>query len=250
MFPLRGLVDPDRVANYRHHWIRIGQLGRFERLARAEGCREVMFIGSLKRPVLWAIRFDLTALLRFPQIIAAFRGGDDHLLRGIGRIFEADGFRVVGAHEVAPQVLMPGGVLAARAPSSRDRADIRRALEALNATGRFDVGQAAVVADGQVLALEGIEGTDVMLAQLAELRALGRVRAAPGTGVLVKAPKPTQDRRFDLPAIGPQTVVSVRLAGLAGIAVVAGGGVVADLPRMIEAANRENIFLFGIEDVP
>ena len=250
LFALRGIADEARVTGYPHHWVGLGQIGRLERLARAEGCHDIAFIGTLKRPSVWTIRFDWVALARLPRIIAAFRGGDNHLLTGIGRIFEADGFRMIGVHEVVPQVLMPDGVLTTRVPSQRDHTDIAHALAALNAVGRFDVGQAAVVADGQVLALEGIEGTDGMLAQLAELRTLGRVRTGVGIGVLVKAPKPMQDHRYDLPAVGPHTIALVTRAGLAGIAVVAGGGVIAELDRMIEAANRENVFIIGIKGAP
>lgn len=246
LFGIRGAADETRLAMYPHHWIGIGQIGRLERLARQAGCREMVFIGTLKRPSLWRTRFDMAALLRLPRIIAAFRGGDDHLLRNIGRIFEDDGFRMIGAHEVAPQVLMPEGTLTKTAPSARDRADIARALDVLRTSAAPDEGQAVVVADGEVLALETVEGTDHMLSRVAELRAAAKMPVTSRSGVLVKAPKPTQDHRYDLPAIGPKTVSGVSRAALAGIAVIAGQSVVADLARMIEAADRENIFIVGI----
>jgi len=246
LFGIRGAADETRLAMYPHHWIGIGQIGRLERLAREAGCREMVFIGTLKRPSLWRIRFDAAALLRLPRIIAAFRGGDDHLLRNIGRIFEDDGFRMIGAHEVAPQMLMPEGTLTKTAPSARDRADIARAVDALRTSATPDEGQAVVVADGEVLALETGEGTDHMLNRVAALRAAAKMPIASRIGVLVKAPKPTQDHRYDLPAIGPKTVTGVARAGLAGIAVIAGQSVVADFARMIEAADRENVFVVGI----
>jgi DUF1009 family protein len=247
---ITGVTDAARIAVYPHHWVGLGQLGRFERIARSEGCREIVFIGSLKRPRLWKIRFDLTALLHLPHILVAFCGGDDHLLRSVGRLAEAKGFKVIGAHEVVPGVLMPPGVLTARVPSPRDHADISLALQALRENSARDLGQAAVAADGQVLSLEGEEGTDAMLEQLVELRNQGRISTTSGIGVLVKAPKIMQDRRYDLPAIGPRTVASALRAGLAGIAVVAGESVVAELDIMIAAADRDNIFILGIEDRP
>ena len=137
-------------------------------------------------------------------------------------MFEENGFRLLGAHEVAPEILMPEGALGRVQPRERDRADIAFGLDYLRASGPFDIGQAVVVADKHVLAVEAAEGTDAMLARVAEMRASGRVRSAVGTGVLVKAPKRGQDARFDLPSIGPRTVESVARAGLAGIAVVAG----------------------------
>ena len=130
--------------------------------------------------------------------------------------------------------------------SERDRADIALGFDYLRATGGFDVGQAVVVAGRHVLAVEAAEGTDQLLARVAEMRANGRVRSATGIGVLVKAPKHTQDRRFDLPSIGPRTVEGVARAGLAGIAVEAGATIIAEPDRLVQAADSAKIFVFGV----
>jgi UDP-2,3-diacylglucosamine hydrolase len=248
MFPLHGWADPAAVERFRHHWIHIGQLGRFSRLARSEGCRDLVLIGTLVRPTIRQLRLDIETLRVMPRIIRAYRGGDDHLLSGIGRILEDYGFRLVGAHEVAPQILAPLGHVGRFAPTPRDEADITRALALLAATGPFDVGQAAVVADGRVLAVEAAEGTDHMLAHIAEMRRGGRIRSAAGTGVLVKAPKPSQDRRFDLPTVGPSTVEHIAAAGLAGLAVVAGGVIIVEPARVMALADKANIFVAGVRD--
>jgi Uncharacterized protein conserved in bacteria len=248
MFPLHGWADPAAVERFRHHWIHIGQLGRFSRLARSEGCRDLVLIGTLVRPTIRQVRLDIETLRVMPRIIRAYRGGDDHLLSGIGRILEDYGFRLVGAHEVAPQILAPLGHVGRFAPTPRDEADITRALALLAATGPFDVGQAAVVADGRVLAVEAAEGTDHMLAHIAEMRRGGRIRSAAGTGVLVKAPKPSQDRRFDLPTVGPSTVEHIAAAGLAGLAVVAGGVIIVEPARVMALADKANIFVAGVRD--
>jgi DUF1009 family protein len=248
MFPLHGWADPAAVERFRHHWIHIGQLGRFSRLARSEGCRDLVLIGTLVRPTIRQLRLDIETLRVMPRIIRAYRGGDDHLLSGIGRILEDYGFRLVGAHEVAPQILAPLGHVGRFAPTPRDEADITRGLALLAATGPFDVGQAAVVADGRVLAVEAAEGTDHMLAHIAEMRRGGRIRSAAGTGVLVKAPKPSQDRRFDLPTVGPSTVEHIATAGLAGLAVVAGGVIIVEPARVMALADKANIFVAGVRD--
>lgn len=248
MFPLHGWADPAAVERFRHHWIHIGQLGRFSRLARSEGCRDLVLIGTLVRPTIRQLRLDIETLRVMPRIIRAYRGGDDHLLSGIGRILEDYGFRLVGAHEVAPQILAPLGHVGRFAPTPRDEADITRGLALLAATGPFDVGQAAVVADGRVLAVEAAEGTDHMLAHVAEMRRGGRIRSAAGTGVLVKAPKPSQDRRFDLPTVGPSTVQHIAAAGLAGLAVVAGGVIIVEPARVMALADKANIFVAGVRD--
>ncbi len=245
LFLLHGAADVTMAERFPHHWMYIGQLGRFFRLARAEGCREVVFIGALVRPSIWQVHPDLKGLTFLLQVLAAYRGGDNHLLSGMGQLLEQQGFTLRGAHEVAPEILVPQGALGSRQPSQRDRADIDLGLDYLRATGSFDVGQAVVVAGKHVLAVEAAEGTDQMLARIVEMRANGRVRAAAGSGVLVKAPKHGQDKRFDLPSIGPRTVEEVVRAGLAGIAVTAGSTIVAEPERLIAAADRANIFVIG-----
>ena len=248
LFALRGSADAKQVAGYPHHWVAVAQVGRLCRLARHEGCRDIVFIGTVLRPTVWQLRLDLAALWLLPRLAAMFRGGDAHLLAGVAGYFEQRGFRVVGAHEIAPQILMPAGPLGACAPNERDRADIARGLALLHAIGPFDVGQAVVVVDRRVLAVEAAEGTDHMLAHLAQLRRAGQVRAAGGSGVLVKAPKLGQDRRIDLPSIGPRTIEGAARAGLAGIAVVAGSAVVAEPELMVRAADREKLFVLGVRD--
>jgi DUF1009 family protein len=246
LFPLRGAANPTDFDGRPCHWLHLGQGGTFVRIARAAGCRDVVFIGSLVRPAFWQIRPDFKTLMLMPRIAAAFRGGDNHLLSGIGRLLEREGFRLLGAHEVAPEILMPEGPLGRAQACERDRADIALGLDYLRAAAPYDVGQAAVVAGKHVLAVEAAEGTDAMLARVAEMRASGRVRAPAGNGVLVKAPKHGQDRRFDLPSIGPQTVEGVTRAKLAGIAVVAGSTIIAEPERLIAAADRGNIFVIGM----
>src|SRR5215471_11244557 len=153
LFALKGWADPDGVARYPHYWARLGQFGRFRRLARAEGCCDVVLIGSLLRPSLGQLRPDLTTLRLLPRILPLLRGGDDHLLTGVARIFEEHGFRLLGAHEVAPEILVPEGTLGRHQPCARDLADIARGLSLITATGPFDIGQAVVVADNRVIAV-------------------------------------------------------------------------------------------------
>src|ERR1700716_4033058 len=246
LFALTGACDPVRVERFHHHWISIGQLGRAVKLFRSENCRDLVFIGTLVRPALSEIRLDWGTLRVLGRVWAAFRGGDDHLLSGIGRILEQDGFRMVGIRDVAPDILMPEGNNARAAPDPAATADIAKGREVLGALGPFDIGQAVVVIDGHVVAVEDIEGTDGLLARAARLREAGRIRASRGRGVLVKAPKSGQDLRFDLPTVGPTTVEGVAKAGLAGIAVIAGHTITAESQAMIEAADKAGLFIQGL----
>lgn len=249
LFAIAGWADPKDVARYPHHWGRLAQVGRFCRLARQDGCRDVVFIGALTRPSIMQLRIDLTTLRLLSRIIAAYRGGDDHLLSGVARIFEHLGFRLVGAHEVAPEILVPEGRLGRHAPSARDQADIVVGHALLAAMGPFDVGQAVAVAANRVIAVEAAEGTDRMLARIAELRRDGKLHLPAKAGVLVKAPKPSQDRRYDLPSIGSRTVEAAAAAGLAGIAVEAKGAITADLHDLVRNADAAGLFVVGVARV-
>ena len=250
MFAIKGWADRKAVEQHAHHWIALGQFGRFLRLARAEECRDVLLIGTLLRPPLSQIRLDWQTLRLMPRFVQFLRGGDDRLLSGMARFAEEQGLRIVGIKSIAPEVIVPEGVLGRCRPSPADNADVARALDLLARLGSFDVGQAAVVANNHVLAVEAAEGTDNMLRRVADLRGQGRMTTPKGVGVLVKAPKPSQDRRFDLPAIGPQTIANVINAGLAGVAVAAGNTIIADAADVIAAADRAKIFVVGVPQGP
>jgi UDP-2,3-diacylglucosamine hydrolase len=246
VFALKGACDSAAVQRFRHHWISVGQVGKAEKLFRAENCRDLVFIGTLVRPALSEIRLDWGTVRVIGRVWAAFRGGDDHLLSGIGRILEQDGFRMVGIKDVAPDLLMPAGCISRAAPDENAVADIARGREVLRALSPFDIGQAAIVIDGHVVGVEDIEGTDGLLARVARLRAEGRIRAKASRGVLVKAPKSGQDLRFDLPTMGPRTVEGAAAAQLAGIAIVAGNTIVVEPQIMIEAADAAGLFVTGV----
>lgn len=246
LLALRGSADTERVAGYRHHWVAVSQVGTMCRLARRAGCRDLVFIGGVVRPTFRDFRPDVYTLPLLRRLIRLLRGGDGHLLSGVASMFEEQGFRVLGAHDVAPQILIPEGPVGRYQPDEADREDIVHGLAFLRATGPFDVGQAVVIARRRVLAVEAAEWTDIMLARLAELRSSGRIRAV--GGVLVKAPTPGQDRRMDLPTIGPHTVEGAARAGLNGLAVVAGSSIVAEPERIGAAADRANLFVVGVAD--
>ncbi|TAK50047.1 MAG: LpxI family protein [Xanthobacteraceae bacterium] len=246
LFAIRGAAEPARVAAYPHHWIALGQFGRFMRLARGAGCRDIVCVGALVRPALREVRLDWLTLRELPKIMAAFRGGDDHLLSAIGEGFERHGFHLADIRSLAPEVMLPQGALSRREPDAAALADIAFGLEALDAMSAFDVGQALVVIGRHIVAVEDIEGTDGLLARVARLRAEGRLRAPVGSGVLVKAPKARQDMRLDLPTLGPRTIAGVAAAGLAGIAVIAGNTLMAEPERMVAEADREGLFVVGL----
>ncbi len=163
------------------------------------------------------------------------------MLAAIHRVLGEEGFRVLGAHEILTEAVGASGLLGSVTPDAQAQADIERGRAVLHALGSVDVGQACVVQQGIVLAVEAVEGTDAMLA-----RAAGLARPGPG-GVLVKLVKPGQDRRTDLPTIGPRTIHAAAEAGLRGVAFEAGGTILAEREAAIAAADRMGLFLLGVD---
>src|SRR5262249_28771493 len=182
-----------------------------------------------------------------PKIIAAAMKGDDALLRAAITLFEKEGFRVAGTAEAAPDLLMPSGTLGKHQPNAQQKEDVTTGVKVVRTLGRLDVGQAVAVCDGLVLVVEAAEGTDAMLARITQLPANIRGSATKLRGVLVKAPKPAQDRRLDLPVIGGRGVERAAQAGLAGIAIEAGSSIVMHRERVGAAANKAGLFVIGFD---
>jgi DUF1009 family protein len=232
------------IAAYPHHWVGWGEIGRVVGLLRSAGIRDVVMVGGVAgRPDYRNIRLDLGGIRTLPQILGLMIGGDDSLLSGAIRIVEGKGFRVVGAHEVAPGLVAPPGPLTRHAVPRSALGDLAAAWKAAAAIGALDIGQAAVAVEGRAVALEGAEGTDRMLGRVAELRSIRRITRRTPSGVLVKRAKPAQDLRVDMPTIGPGTVAAAVAAGLAGIAIEAGRVMIAERAATIAAADAAGLFL-------
>ena len=234
-------AEPAVIAPYKHAVVRLGAAGRMLSLLRAEGCRDLVLVGPVRRPSLLDLRPDAEGARILARIGRSAFSGDDGLLAAVVRVLAEEGFRILGAHEVLASALGPAGQAGQLAPDAQALADIERGIAVLRALGVADVGQACVVQAGCVLAVEAIEGTDRMIARAAELR-----RPGPG-GVLVKLVKPGQDRRADLPTIGPRTLEAAAAAGLRGVAFEAGGTLVTDMAACVAAADAAGVFLVGVE---
>jgi hypothetical protein len=237
----RGQTDEDGLDGVPHIWSRLGAVGDNLKALREAGVVELCLAGRFRRPSLTEIRPDWRGAAFLARV--GFQAlGDDALLQALRReLEEREGFRLVGPHEVLGDLLAEAGCLTRVAPDEAAEADIRRGLEVARALGRLDVGQGAVVQEGVVLAVEAAEGTDAMVRRCAGLK-----RAGPG-GVLVKARKPQQDDRLDLPTIGLDTVAQAAAAGLRGIAVEAGAALVVDRDALAEAADRAGLFVIALE---
>lgn len=242
---LRGFADAG-LERFPGAEVGLAEFGRLFETLKRQGCEAVCFAGMVKRPDLSALKPDFRGMRSLPGAIAAASRGDDALLRFVLGEFEAEGFAVEGADEVDLQLKIGVGPLGAVKYIQPHAADIDVAIRVAEAMGSLDIGQAAAVARGVVLAVEAQEGTDAMLARCLELPLALRGTNETRVGVLIKWPKPIQDRRVDLPVVGPRTVEGAAAAGLAGIVVQAGAALVLDRKAVIEAADRLGLFVVGL----
>lgn len=220
-------------------WVRVGQVGRIQRILQKAGVREAVLAGGFRRMrALAQLRPDF-GLLRVAARLRSVR--DDALLRAVAEDFEAHGIRIVSAASYLTELLAPAGRLAGPELDEAARRDVALGSEVAAALGRADVGQTVVVKDGHVLALEAVEGTDACIRRGALLGGRGVV--------VVKRFKPGQDERFDLPAVGPLTLAVMVDVGARVLAVEAGKTLLLEVEQLLSAADRAGITLFALSSV-
>lgn len=238
---IEGNAEADLIDNgsIPHQWIRIGQAGTgFKRFVQ-EQVKDVVMIGTIRRPGFKDLIPDMRTTAFFARL-GLKSIGDDGILRALVREIESEGMIVRGIHEVMSDLLVKEGILGKHKPDNQAREDMRRGLEVATELGRLDVGQAVVVQQGLVLGVEGIEGTDELIRRCGEYRRKGE------GGVLVKLRKPQQDMRVDLPTIGTRTIERARESGLRGVVVHAGNGLIVDEAEVIRLADKYGIFVMGV----
>jgi DUF1009 family protein len=218
-------------------WVKLGQIGHMLEALKAGGATETVMLGAItKRRFFADAMLDATGLRVLARV--AIRS-DDNLLRAMARFLEEEGVPITDPTPFLADRLAPEGVLGRHQPTEDELVDARYGLELARGIGRLDLGQTVVVKDRVALAVEALEGTDACIARGGEL-------AKSGGFVVAKAVKPGQDRRFDLPAVGPDTVEALKAAGGRVLAVEAGATLVMDLDRMIQAADKAKIVLLGV----
>ena len=242
---LEGLVTAEDIQRFPHGVASLGELGKILRLLRGAKCSDVTFAGRVPRPQFSTLKLDARGALALPRVLAAAAKGDDALLRALLEIFEKEGFKVIGSDQAARDLLAPEGPLGRLEPTSQELADIAYARQVVAAMGALDIGQSAIVCEGLVLAVEAAEGTDAMIRRVAALPETIRGSLERRRGVMVKAPKPAQERRIDLPVVGRRTVELVADAGLSGIAIEAGASLIMNRRLVSDVADERGVFVFG-----
>ncbi len=237
---LEPFAAEEQLKDAPHIFARMAEAGKMLKALKKNNVHEIVLAGGIKRPAFKELIPDWEGMKILAKL-ALKKMSDDNLFRAVMNEFEERGFKIVGIEEVVPEMLFEEGLYGKVKPTDEDMDDIRRGITVAKALGAVDVGQAAVVQEGIVLAVEAVEGTDKMLSRAAELKKPGK---AP---VMVKVLKPGQDMRVDLPAIGLQTIEQLKKYGIKGIAVEAGGILLIEREAVINMADKEGIFIIGMK---
>lgn len=238
-----GHTEPDFLRDVPHHWLRLGAVGALIRTLKAERVGEVMLAGGLERPSWKALRPDFRGMALMTRMMASGQGDDSVLAIAMAEL-EREGFRVIGAHQLMPELLASAGAMTRQRPDRQAMKDIEKGVAVARLLGGADIGQAVIVQQGLVLGVEAIEGTDRLIRRCADLHRTGE------GGVLVKCRKPQQDPRADLPTIGLATVACAAESGLRGLAVEADATLLIDRDAMVDAAERAGLFIYGFSGEP
>ncbi len=236
---VEGETDASTIEGIPHIWTRIGAVGIAIEKMREAGVRDLVFAGKIGRPKLSSIMPDALGAKLIARLGLSLLGGDSKIFKTIVAFFEAEGFRIIGIHDIMQGMVASRGAIGKYIPDTQAMDDITHGIRIALAIGELDIGQAAIVKNALVLGVEAAEGTDALIARCATLAGEGR------GGVLVKACKPIQEQRVDLPTIGKNTVELMHKAGFSGIAVEAGRSLLADRNETIRLADELGIFIFG-----
>ena len=237
---LESFATDDQLKDAPHSFAKIGEAGKMLKTFKDNGVHNIVLAGGIKRPSFKELIPDWEGM-KFIAKLAMKKMSDDSMFRAVMDEIEKHGFKVVGIEDVVPEMMFSEGIYGKTKPSSEDMDDIRRGITVAKALGAVDVGQAVVVQEGMVLAVEAIEGTDMMLSRAATVKKSGK---AP---VMVKVLKPGQDLRVDLPAIGLKTIEQLKKYGIKGIAVEAGGILLIEREAVIKQADEAGIFIIGVK---
>ena len=241
---LQGYAKPEDYKG--QYFFKVAEFGKIIKRLKKAGCTHLCFAGIVKRPNFKSLKPDLKGMLHMPGAMKAAKEGDDALLRYLLSLFEKEGFEIVAPQTLCQSLLLPEGILGTVNILDAQSEDTRKACEVASQIGALDIGQAAVVCRGVVLAVEAQEGTDAMLGRILTLPETIRGTPANRSGVLAKMVKPGQDIRVDLPTIGPLTVENASKAGLAGIVGEGGRAFIIEREKTIQMANEAGLFIAGL----
>lgn len=236
---IEGETPAEIVADVPHVWISLGAIGTAIENLRNAGAEELVLAGKINRPSVKSLKPDAMGAKLIARLGFSLFGGDASIFRTIVSFLEEQGFRIVGSDEIMQDMVAPEGPLGKLIPDKNAQKDITLGARIVKTIGEFDIGQGVIVKNGLVLGIEAAEGTDALIERCAALKGEGR------GGVLVKACKPIQEQRVDLPTIGEQTIELIHRAGFAGIALEAKHSLIVNRREVIRLADALGLFVIG-----
>ena len=233
-----------RKSNIKVINLTVGEIGKGIDFLKKHKCQKIVFAGKPNRPKFSELKIDYKGLKYLPKIMSSLKIGDSAIFSSIINIFESQGFQVIAPQDIADDLVSKENFLTNKKPNKQDILDIKKGISIMKSIGKFDIGQAIIVSNGLTVAIEGIEGTDLLIKRSKIL--LDKLGSkSKKQGVLVKLPKPTQDRRIDLPTIGTRTVKLCQKINISGIAIQSNGTIILEKTKTIKSANQKGLFLFG-----
>lgn len=234
-------TDPSLVKNRPHLWVKMTEVGKALAAFRERGITDIVMAGRIRRPDLKTLKPDKDGMRLLTQLMKPRRRGDDALFRIVAGFFEGEGFRVLGVKDVMKTLLAPKKCLTKTKPNKAMKGDVKLGFHLVKELGKYDIGQALIIQEGLVLAVEAAEGTDLLMRRAKTLQ-----QKAVHGAVLVKGKKPHQEARVDLPTIGVDTVKHAHEAGFSGIAIEAGETLILNKDEVVAAADKHGLFVVGL----
>ncbi|MBO6825662.1 MAG: UDP-2,3-diacylglucosamine diphosphatase LpxI [Sneathiella sp.] len=234
-------ADEIAFADYSYDVIPIAKVGRFLKALKQSNCTAVTLAGPVSRPNFKNLIPDMEGAKLIAKIGGALSKGDDGLLSAVTDYIEGKGFQIIGAHELEGNLTASSGVLGTIQPTASHRQDIEKGAEICREIGRLDIGQAVVIRDGYILAVEAAEGTKNLI------RRAGEFAWQEPAGLLVKLPKPGQNLKADMPTVGLETLAQIKAANLSGLVVEAEKTLILDKGAFIKQADELGLFIYAVE---
>jgi DUF1009 family protein len=223
--------------------LKITELGKALSILKKNNCKNIIFIGKVKRPEISLLKFDRKALFYFPRLFSAFKKGDGNILKEIIKIFEEHRIKVLNSMKFTPELIFKDRAINKVKVNNNDQRSIFKATSVVKSLSRFDIGQSIVINNGYVLAIEGPEGTDETIKRSFQLSNKYKLK---NKSILVKFPKTNQDLRVDLPTIGLDTVKNCIKANIKGIAVKRSQNIILNKDKIINLTKKNNFFIISI----
>jgi hypothetical protein len=238
LFLLKNEIYEEDYSSFNPTIIAYGEIERFLTILRNQNIGNIVFIGGVTKPNFSALKVDKKGAILLAKIIANKILGDDAVLKTVIKFFEKEGLKILKIDDLLDCVFSSKGLISQVIPTYENNLDIELGIKAIKHFSKFDVGQALIVAQKQIIAIEALEGTDAMISRFQTLKSDFKNNA-----VLIKLKKSNQSDKADLPTIGLKTIFQCAEVGIKGLVIQANSTLVLDKVQLVKAVNNKKLFL-------